>query len=133
MSMSDVDMEVIRGMIRKEIQQHLSQPTESSLSDLLVRWAELEPERCKERWNYTAFLFDNYMVEEPHSPTDLWVVAGAVQAAIEARGWYWMVWKCHLTSNGFGATITSHGSDCFAPTAAEALLSAYLGALGDER
>lgn len=112
-----------------------------SLEALLERWAGLEPERCQiiDRWAPDPVLL--ITSDNPHGwrvgvgPWSRPTIQSAVQEAIEARGWHWLVG--HSGDNGrmFGC-VTLPQSPKARPLSREngdspavALLAAYLAAI----
>lgn len=113
------------------------------MKELLERWAELEPSRCKiEAWA------DNYGHWVQQDIITVWVgprasggykveiIQHAVQQAIEARGWMWSI--CRLLAGSCGSEIATRDmanlivsviSSSVHKEPSEALLSAYIQAL----
>lgn len=102
------------------------------MRELLVRWAKLEPDQCRAKAADDVVFVDApgigpLMFTGDGSPHAQLHVQGAVQAAIEAHG---MAWSIDFV-NGHGdyrATVDESESGG-EPTAAAALLAAYLDAL----
>ena len=92
-----------------------------TMQDLLAEWAEKEP-------TYTAKQWGAWRKTEITSQLDRDRIQGAVQRAIDQRGWYWA-----LKNNGRSAYVTdgydlrqeSHSTS----NPAHNLLSAYMQAL----
>jgi hypothetical protein len=111
-----------------------------NLPELLRMWAKLEPERC-EHWTgipvetFTAPLGTGHQVllaadeGSPSSPLRLAIIQAAVQEAIEARGWKWLI--SHAQAGHYEAQAGPRSLEpaYSASTPGEALLSAYLAAL----
>jgi hypothetical protein len=119
------------------------------MKELLERWAALEPERVKRRWDgCLGVAYDDgglvleerpgtYGSPEFHKFAGIYVQA-AVQEAIEARGWNWEAARKGKWPDGawmhtghvwhpFSARPDEFGYSRQSP--AEALLSAYLTAV----
>jgi hypothetical protein len=117
--------------------------------ELLKKWAEIEPERCRYRTYGDEFLVsvrgDFLPLEYAELSADLpreVIVQAAVQEAIEARGWRWMLRGTDLlpdTPITHSATVygeldgskvgRQEMSQEFGDAAAKAILAAYLTAL----
>ena len=105
---------------------------QNEIDTLLRRWAELAPDECRIVDDQgIAILLGNGELSpylDYSDVTDLFVIQGAVQEAIEARGWEWK-----LESIGGRATgYVSHGDTQRherAQNPAAALLTAYLSAI----
>jgi hypothetical protein len=110
------------------------------MKELLERWAALEPERVKRRWDGCLGVAHDdgglvleerpgtYGSPEFHKFAGIYVQA-AVQEAIEARGGRWVL---EMAQEGtyFANVKRGHGDYVVGgATPAEALLSAYLTAL----
>lgn len=102
----------------------------NELEALLRRWAELEPGRCRldtATNDLGVMLRDNWkkgltFMGEPDPER----IQGAVQEAIEARGWHWTIQgKIQKTY----AHIDNIGGGAYADSPAAALLKAYLAAV----
>lgn len=111
-----------------------------SLPELLKRWSELEPERCKP---FELSLVDGTWVRldgvwstawVPERASDRATIQTATQEAISDRRWRWRV---GTDGPGFEASITLdpdkainwHDTYASRETPAEALLAAYVKAL----
>lgn len=117
----------------------MEQPIKEStnMRQLLEKWAEVEPGRCKrETRDFYVTLGDNnfYLVITDSTPggycpskeAALARVQWATQQAIIARGWYFEL----IYSLEYGYEATVGESDCTSQdNMAEALLSAYLAAI----
>lgn len=126
------------------------------MEKLLKRWSELEPKACNHtpggsQVDHVWFLPGvDWGFDEPGEDlTDLPSIQGAVQLAIEARGWYWSL--PNAIERGWGETWSIHSQDKLyravviygygqfnyeckqegesPENPAEALLSAYIAAL----
>lgn len=126
------------------------QPNTQTLETLLRRWAELEPERCiaQDDGDLTLewqghFNVDACSLRNGLDPWDTALVQGAVQEAIEARGWIWDLGTapprrggnypdCMHAAGVFRVRGDMDHNAC-GPTPAAAILSAYLQALEAQR
>lgn len=103
---------------------------QNELESLLRRWTELEPEWCKidpthglcvaagETWAPTRWMdYSDYIVQ------------GAAQQAIEARGWEWQVARTTNFLDQMFVWANVMGVAGIADTPAAAILTAYLSAL----
>jgi hypothetical protein len=116
--------------------------------ELLKRWSELEPERCRGTYvqgTFIVFINDRWCSARPDDDLGLIAVQCVVQIAIEARGWEWEIGgrksqepmsqadeKIYKVANIWPFEYTlgkMASSDKWELTAAEALLSAYIKAL----
>lgn len=115
---------------------------QSTMRDLLARWAAVEPERLKNLYDQ-AFRFDMgeydhsiYFLYDDLSPIDLAWIQWATQQAIIARGWsFELSYNPDASSNLYEATVDSNksggwefGNDGFVAP----LLDAYLHTLEGE-
>ena len=109
-----------------------------TMQELLAQWHERDKERCPydPEHGLTTYFYphDKDMYEEKFlycdvdSPLGYVVLQGAVQTAIETRGWWWA-----LKNNGRSAYVSDgyevHGASHGLPRPALNLLSAYMQAL----
>lgn len=130
----------------------MNDTTTETLTTLLARWAELEPERCtfieahkgihNDLYNFPRLdwsvdikdLGPEGHFSDPDKNCDLACIQGAVQEAIQARGWSWDMRHNQYGGVGFEATVWDMGPEyhCIGQSPAAALLSAYLKALEAE-
>lgn len=68
----------------------------NELTELLQRWASVAPDECvsQDNGDFTVKIYGNLNID----PSDIdkwleWEIQGAVQQAIEARGWDWQLFK----------------------------------------
>jgi hypothetical protein len=121
-----------------------------TLQELLPLWAELAPDECTygndpncstdvDRPYYQVYRYDRLTWVGPRNAdyregfyTD--VIQGAVQQAIEARGWDWTINSAHYTIYSYGAYVhRANGREYGEGTdPAIALLEAYVKALQSE-
>lgn len=107
------------------------------MTELLKRWAELEPERCRvsdaAAHLRSPFAFRIHWATLTADPINLAVVLAAVIEAIQARGWFWNV---GTTLQEPVQAYVQSPERTFRPVRAEtpaaALLGAYLAALEAE-
>jgi hypothetical protein len=106
----------------------------NDLPDLLKRWAELEPTRCRESHVDSAapyYVVGRFSLRHQRAATALALVQAAVQEAVEARGWRWTL-DYDPDQGGLFAVVQVRKfctRVATAPTAAVALLSAYMEAI----
>ncbi len=126
------------------------------MRELLTRWAELEPERCKPTQVADFCIFDreerrNYYIyfNDPEMFDQIDHIQGLVQKAIVARGWGFELNNVRLAKGSDApAIMDTVNAIVYAPkdgthfntwsrapaeTTAEALLAAYVEMLGDEK
>ena len=113
----------------------------NTLLALLQRWAEVEPERCVTNSPHTGvptsypYVFrDGWARVLATDLRTLDILQGAVQVAIEARGWDWALGWMKYTGVFYGVCITGPTSEQrynvnSQSSPAEALLEGYLEAL----
>lgn len=124
------------------------------MKELLLKWAELEPERCRYREEYGGFevalgcLYEKEWVICYFTANSVWeaIVQAALQEAIVAKGWSFRIYpvRHYLESHTFSACLkVKYSADVVIPegndneflrttltaTVAESLLSAYLQGL----
>lgn len=99
------------------------------MKELLRRWSELEPNRCGKPGDVWQVMRETWCSAEWFGGFDYDRIQGAVQGAIEARGWQW---ELH-GSKAYSEAVVKHVSIDMkiknADSPAEALLSAYLAVL----
>ena len=112
----------------------------SERQQLLERWAELEPERCKynkregtieallgkESW---CFVFFEEGGPEDDNTELLWILLGALIEAVAAREWFYEIRRAALEK---GHTTFVHCCRAVAASPADSLLAAYVAALESE-